>query len=677
MQTRKSVAVLGLFASASMVLAACGQQAAPIVQTVEVIKEVIKEVPKEVIKEVEVPKEVIKEVEKIKEVVATSAPEWTTAHPILGNIKIRQAIAHCTDRDQLIAVSYPFISEEERAKLRMDTWIPKTSPFYANPNNVDYTFDITGGGKLLDEAGWKLPEGGNIRENANGEPMQLAFATTNASFRQTWATVFEKQMAACGIVIKRSHVPGSIWFGGASGLRRRDFELGAFAWVGEPDPGGQTIYSCDNIPTPANNWQGQNYMGWCDKEADAAIKLANNTLNVDERKKAYATHQDLFVKNMVSIPLFQRAEAGAFATRVKGVKFNPTEYYSASADQWEGRDTMVLAFTQEPASMFSLVESAAVQRTVAQLVGGVSFTQYDYGYQPVSNEGDKFPTIEDGGSTNADVALKDGDRFIGTDGSVYALKGGKVVNLKDGVAGDEEAKDIKVKSAKGEEAPAAVGAMAPQIVTTFKFKADKWSDGESVKKADYELGYKVNCDRTSGATSYDTCDRIAGIEFIDDNSFKVSYVPGYQNPFYYLAPIGAYPSHQEIKSEGANKGKKLSEVAPKDFATLPEIAELPLGSGPFILQSWEKGQKMTLVANPNYSKGAPKVKKIVVQFFGDSTGAVAALLAGDVDVVGTETLGAGSEVQAVLDAKKAGKPIDVFSQPTPTWEHIDFNLNVR
>lgn len=328
--------------------------------------------------------------------------------------------------------------------------------------------------------------------------------------------------------------------------------------------------------------------------------------------------------------------------------------------------------------MFSLVESAAVQRTVAQLNSGVSSTQYDFAYQPVAYADDKFSTIENGGSTNEDVALKDGDKFVGTDGNVYALKGGKVVTLKDGVATDEEAKDIMVKAKDGTEAAAAVGAKAPQIVTNFKFKADKWSDGEPVVKADYELGYKVDCDRTSGAVSYDTCDKIAAVDFIDDVSYKVSYVPGYQYPFYYLSPFSTYPAHQVINSEGAYKGKTLADVAPKDFATLPEIAEIPLGTGPFILKTWEKGQRMTLEANPNFQGATqPKVKKVIVQFFGDSTGAVAALLAGDVDLVGTETLGAGSEVQAVLDAQKAGKAIEVFSQATPTWEHIDMNLNVK
>ena len=666
MQKNKLYSVLGFAAITGMVLAACAPAGGAVAP--RVIETVVVEVTKEVIKETTVEKTV----DKIVEVTVAPKAEWSTAHPVLGDIKVRQAIAHCTNREALIGVSYPFLSDEERGKLVMDTWIPKSSPFYAAPS-VQYTFDITGAGKLLDEAGWKLPEGGNVRQNANGEPMLLRFTTTNAQFRQTWAAVFEKQMAACGIIVQRSHIPGSIWFGSSSGLRRRDFDLGAFAWVGEPDPGGESLYTCDNIPTPANNWKGQNYMGWCNETANKAIRDANNSLSVDARKAAYKIHQDEFAKDMISLPIFQRAEAGAFNNKVKGVKFNPTEYYSASADEWAGKDTIVLAFTQEPASMFSLVESAAVQRTVAQLVFGTAYTAYDYGYQPKDLEGDAFPTIENGGATNNEVELKDGDKFVAGDGSVYQLKGGKVIDLE-----GKDVADVKVKNAKGEEQAAAVGAKAPQIVVTFKHKADKWSDGEAVKKADRELSYKIGCDKTSGATSYDTCDRISGVEFIDDNSYKTTFVPGYQNFFYYLTGMsGAYPSHQVIASEGAYKGKTLAEVAAKDFATLPELAELPLGSGPYILKSWEKGQKMTLEANPNYRNGAPKVKKIVVQFYADTTGAVAALLNGEADVVGAETLGAGTEVESVIKAKADGKAIEVFTQATPTWEHVDFNLNVR
>ena len=83
--------------------------------------------------------------------------------------------------------------------------------------------------------------------------MALKFTTTSAAFRQTWAAVFESQMAACGISIVRLHAPSSWWFGDTTGLARRDFELGAYAWVGQTEPAGRTLHACNQVPTPRNN----------------------------------------------------------------------------------------------------------------------------------------------------------------------------------------------------------------------------------------------------------------------------------------------------------------------------------------------------------------------------------------------------------------------------------------
>jgi hypothetical protein len=132
---------------------------------------------------------------------------------------------------------------------------------------------------LFEAAGWSLAEGATYRANAAGEEMALKFTTTTAQFRQTWAAIFEEQMKTCGLRIVRFHVPAAWWFGDNTGLARRDFELGAFAWVMQSDPGGRTLYACDQIPSLENGWKGQNYMGWCNPRADEAIRTA--TASVD------------------------------------------------------------------------------------------------------------------------------------------------------------------------------------------------------------------------------------------------------------------------------------------------------------------------------------------------------------------------------------------------------------
>ncbi|MCS7325524.1 MAG: ABC transporter substrate-binding protein [Anaerolineae bacterium] len=658
MPKSKHYTISALAAATSLLLAACGAPAGtPVVQTVVVTQEVVKEV----------------EVEKIVEITATPVPEWTRPHPILSDARVRKAIAHCTNRKALIDSVYPFLPEEEREKLFMDTFIPKDSVWYAknvdpNANIVDYPYDPEKGKALLEEAGWKLPEGGSVRVNDKGEPLALRFTTTNAPFRQTWGAVFVKSLQDCGIQLLPSYIPGSIWFGGNSGLRRRDFELGAFAWVGETEPPGVSLYACDQIPRPDNNWNGQNYMGWCNERASTAIKQANNTLNDAERKRLYVIVQEEFSKDMVSLPLFQRLEATAHNKDLKGLKADPTEYYTASIADWElpGKDTVIIALGQEPQSLFLLQESAAVAIIVGQAVFGTTYTQYSYGFQPVLLEGDQFPTIENGGAQNVEVEVKDGDLVVNADGDVGTFKDGKLV--------DREGKELslKGKDINGNEVDIKAGTKLPQLTVTYKFKPHKWSDGEPVKKADWELGYKVACDRESGNVSYFTCDRVVSFEALDDNSYRVVYAKGYQPPTYYLPPFGYYPSHQKLAD-----GRTLAEVEPKEFKNLKEVTDTPLGTGPYVIKEWQRGQRIVMEANPNFWKGEPKIKNVIFQVFeGGPAGAVAALLQGTVDVVGKEVLGAGQELQTVIEESKKGTIVAV-PMGSPTWEHVDFNLNVR
>ena len=282
----------------------------------------------------------------------------------------------------------------------MDTFLPKTHWAYSGPY-TDYEFDVEKGGALLDEAGWKLPEGGTVRQNEAGDVLAVKFTTTTAQFRQTWAAVVEQNLADCGIQMLRQHVPASWWFGDTTGLARRDFELGAYAWVGESDPKGRTLYACNQIPLPSNNWEGQNYMGWCNETASNAVVAANNTLDRDERIASYDILQKEFSKDMVSLPLFQRVEAEAWNPNLEGIKTSPTEYAIVSAEDWklkDGADTVVIGFSQEPASMFSLVESAAVARQAYYLGVANVNTQFDYDYQPGIQ--DPLSTVESGLSKN-------------------------------------------------------------------------------------------------------------------------------------------------------------------------------------------------------------------------------------------------------------------------------------
>lgn len=590
----------------------------------------------------------------------TGVEDYTTPHPILSDVRVRKAIAHCIDRDALIDSVYPYVDDEVKPTLRMDTFLPKTHWAYSGPY-TDYPYDPEAGMALLEEAGWTTG-GGPFRVNAQGDSLAIKFVTTNAQFRQTWAAVAEQNLAGCGIQLIRTHAPASWWFGDTTGLARRDFELGAFAWVGQTDPSGRTLYACNQIPLPSNNWEGQNSMGWCNPEASDAIVLANNTLDRDVRIAAYDIVQKHFSEDMVSLPLFQRAEAEAWSMNLEGIVVDPTEYASASAANWslvDGGDTIVIGFSQEPASLWSLVESAAVMAQIAQMGVGIGNTQYSYDYQAVLQR--ELSTIEAGLATNEMVTVAAGDTVYNAAGDPEELAAGTVVLVDGAPLTYDGSSELQL----------------PQLTVTYALNDYTWSDGTPGSIEDVKLAYQINCDPQSGATTFITCNSIADIQYSDSAlEWTVTYWPGVQAPDYYLMPFSIspnnpiYPSHQVL-----GDGRMLKDVPAAEWATLPEIAERPLSYGPFYVSEWQKGQSLTLDRNPYYAPGTG-VERIVVVFISDTNQAVAQLLSGDVDYLEKATLGGGAEVQTLVDAAELGQ-VHLEIIPSPTWEHIDFNLYTK
>jgi ABC-type transport system substrate-binding protein len=629
MNKNRLMLVLGLLVTVSMVLTACGGAATP-AAPVEVV----------VTKEVIVTQEVQVEVER---------EAFTTPHPILSDLKVREALSYCTNKSDLLKSVYPLISDEARAGLVMNTNIPTSHWAYAGDANITiYPYDPDKGRALLDEAGWTLAEGADFRSNAAGDELSLKFTTTSAAFRQTWAAIWEQQMADCGVRIVRLHAPASWWFGDTTGVARRDYELGAFAWVGTADPGGQTLYACDQIPFPNNGWEGQNAMGWCNEEASKEIKLANNTLVKDERIAAYTAFQAEFTKDIPSIPLFNRTETFAYNANLTGFAPTPGDpYYTYNIADWEiaGGDTIIFGFTQEPASLFTQVEDASVAQLAYTLIRPNQSTSLNYDYQAALVK--QLPTIENGGTTNNDVEVKEGDKVVDANGDVVDLAAG-----------------VRVKNAAGEEVEFTGGTVTmKQLVSRFEIiDGLSWEDGTAVSSADLELGKNIYCDPESGTTSFILCDKTASVEFLADAvGYVQTWLPGNQDPTYFLPVWPIYPAHQ------------LGDVPAKDWATNPLVAETPLSYGPYKLVEWVKGEKMVFAANEFWPGTAPKTPNVVISIITPESQETL-LLGGEIDILDSTSLVGLTE--SLVAAETEGK-IKTITNPSATWEHIDISLFVR
>jgi len=66
-------------------------------------------------------------------------------------------------------------------------------------------------------------------------------------------------------------------------------------------------------------------------------------------------------------------------------------------------------------------------------------------------------------------------------------------------------------------------------------------------------------------------------------------------------------------------------------ASVDSLATAPVGTGPFKFGEWVQGDRVELVANPDYWGDAPALTSATFKFISDPTAAFAAMMAGDID----------------------------------------------
>jgi peptide/nickel transport system substrate-binding protein len=66
-----------------------------------------------------------------------------------------------------------------------------------------------------------------------------------------------------------------------------------------------------------------------------------------------------------------------------------------------------------------------------------------------------------------------------------------------------------------------------------------------------------------------------------------------------------------------------------------DLANEPVGTGPYMLSDWVRGDRIVLEANPDYWGDAPGIGEVTFRYFNDATAMSNAMLSGDIDVVGT------------------------------------------
>jgi peptide/nickel transport system substrate-binding protein len=151
-------------------------------------------------------------------------------------------------------------------------------------------------------------------------------------------------------------------------------------------------------------------------------------------------------------------------------------------------------------------------------------------------------------------------------------------------------------------------------------------NGRELKAQDVKYSLERFATKSGFRARFDDVERI---EAVDDYTVKIVT----KHPFAPLLAQLASPSHNMI----------LPKEAEEQYGDFNK-AEAAIGTGPFILERYERGVKLVFKRNPDfYMKGLPYVDGIEWQVTPDAAARVSLLRAGKVDFVHTTGLLAGEE----------------------------------
>jgi len=182
-----------------------------------------------------------------------------SGHPALKDLAVRQALAHATDKEQLITVATGGTGSPGLSLVP-----PGLGDFYAS-DIEDYAFDIDAANALLDEAGYEDSDGDGVREclpDQDCETLTFRFnypsdATTGAAESEVIQSTWEQIGVRINIQVLDADALTSVCCPGF------DFDVIMWGWGSDPDPAFLLgVALCSEIPS------GFSETGYCNPEYD-------------------------------------------------------------------------------------------------------------------------------------------------------------------------------------------------------------------------------------------------------------------------------------------------------------------------------------------------------------------------------------------------------------------------
>jgi len=217
-----------------------------------------------------------------------------TSSAPLDNVKVRQAIAYAVDRETMIKDLLQGYGKIANSIVPEESW--------AYTAGHTYSYDPAMSKKLLDEAGFRDPDGDGPKMRFD-KPLVYKLSGSSISGRQ-YAGVIQNYLKQAGIPVEIQTTEQNTLF---DELRRGNFQIAYTQWVGgNQDPiFYKDLFATSEIPTQTR--ASRNRSRYSNKDLDALLDEAVNTLDRQKGLELYTKIQDIVSNEVPVFPLWYQS----------------------------------------------------------------------------------------------------------------------------------------------------------------------------------------------------------------------------------------------------------------------------------------------------------------------------------------------------------------------------------
>jgi peptide/nickel transport system substrate-binding protein len=226
--------------------------------------------------------------------------------PALGDLRVRQAIAHAIDRQAIVAHLRRGLATVANGLVAPIAWAYE-------PDVAAYDYDPGRAGALLDEAGFRDPDGDGPLPR-----LRLSLKTSNIEFNRLQAAVVQQDLARVGIALDVRMYEFATLFADVIG---GNFQMYFLQWAGgalaDPDILRRVFHSSQAPPVGFNRGRFRN------AELDALLDDAATEVDSARQRELFARVQQLVSRELPYISLWHKTNFAIAQRSLSGIRLSP------------------------------------------------------------------------------------------------------------------------------------------------------------------------------------------------------------------------------------------------------------------------------------------------------------------------------------------------------------------